>query len=158
MFLRSGPAAFSYGPLQWLYVPPVSAGSFGLVIGWLSDVQGSKWPVSNSVLMSVAIAAHGMMLPWAAVEYSGSKLNGVPEQSAIDVFWKPLAADACMKPVVFWVKSCTTTLKALPPPAAGASNIWTPILSPGFMSSVSLFGVSVATSDFCGDGGPAGTP
>ncbi len=35
------------------------------------------------------------------------------------------------------------TSKALPPPGAGASNMWKVILSPGFISSVSLFGVSV---------------
>ncbi len=34
----------------------------------------------------------------------------------------------------------------------------TVILSPGFMSNVSAFGVSVATSDSCGLGGPVGTP
>ena len=36
------------------------------------------------------------MLLALAVLYSGWKLNGVPEQSAIEVFLKPLAAEACM--------------------------------------------------------------
>ena len=49
--------------------------------------------------MSTWSAPHGMMLPALAVLYSGWKLNGVPEQSADEVVMKPLAADACMKPV-----------------------------------------------------------
>ncbi len=49
--------------------------------------------------MLVASAAQGMMLPLAAVLYSGSKLNGLPEQSLAEVVMKPLAPDACMNPV-----------------------------------------------------------
>ena len=37
-------------------------------------------------------------------------------------------------------RSSMTTSKALPPPGAGASDMWILILSPGFISSVSLFG------------------
>ncbi len=63
-------------------------------------MHASQWPVSNSVLMLVCSAAQGMMLPaLAAVLYSGWKLNGVPAQLAAAVVMKPLAADACMKPV-----------------------------------------------------------
>ena len=40
------------------------------------------------------------MLAGFAVENSGWKLNGVPAQLAIEVFWNPLAAEACMKPLV----------------------------------------------------------
>ena len=121
----------------------MSAGSSGLgVSSSLSDVQDSQCPVSNSVLMSVWMAAQGMTLPWAAVLYSGWKLNGVPAQLAIEVFWKPLAAEACMEPLVCRVRSSMTTSKALPPPGAGASNMWILIVSPGLKSSVSLFGVN----------------
>ena len=41
---------------------------------------------------------------------------------------KPLAADACMKPLWCVVRSLMTTSKALPPPGAGASNMWTLIV------------------------------
>src|SRR5580658_7177101 len=51
-----------------------------------------------------------------------------------------------------------TTSKALPPPGAGASNMWNVTLSPGFISSVLLLFTSVAVSASCGDGGPVGTP
>ena len=98
----------------------------------------------------VCRAAHGMTLAGFAVENSGWKLNGVPAQVANEVFWKPLAAEACMEPLVCRVTSSITTLKALPPPGAGASDMWIVILSPGFMSSVSLFGVNVPMSAFCG--------
>ena len=93
------------------------------------------------------------------MSYSGWKLNGVPEQSLIEVFWKPLAAEACMKPLWCVVRSSMTTSKALPPPGAGASYMWKATVSPGFMSSVSLFGVAVvAPAESCGAGGPVGTP
>ena len=96
MVLSTGPA-FSYGPAHSLYSPPVSFGSSGLgLTGSLSEVQGSQWPVSNTVLMSVWSAPQELMLPGLAVLNSGWKLNGVPEQSAIEVVWKPLAAEACM--------------------------------------------------------------
>ena len=51
-----------------------------------------------------------------------------------------------------------TTSKASPPPGAGASHMWNLIVSPGFISSVSLLFTSVAVSASCGDGGPVGTP
>ena len=50
------------------------------------------------------------------------------------------------------------TVKASPPPGAGASDMWKLILSPGFMSSVSLLFTNVLVSASCGDGGPVGTP
>src|ERR1700722_16652252 len=108
--------------------------------------------------MSTWSAPHELMLPALAVLNSGWKLNGVPEQSADEVVWKPLAAEACMKPLWCVVRSLMATSKALPPPGAGASNMWKVILSPGFMSSVSLFGTNVLMSASCGDGGPVGTP
>ena len=140
-------------------VPPVSAASKGLGDrGSLSVVQGSKWPVSNSVLISVCRAAQGITLAGEAVRYSGWKLNGVPEQSAIDVVWKPLWAEACMKPNVCWVRSKMTTSRAAPPPGAGASNMLTFTWSPGFISSVSALGIAEASVEVWGAGGPAGTP
>ncbi len=36
--------------------------------------------------------------------------------------------------------------------------MWITIVSPGLISSVSRFGVTVARSDSCGLGGPEGTP
>ena len=101
-----------------------------------------------------------MMFCLEAVLYSGWKLNGVPEQSVIEVFMNPLAADACMKPDWPVVKSVTLTSKALapPPPGTGASNMCTWILSPGFISNVFAFGVLVARFASWGLGGPAGTP
>jgi hypothetical protein len=51
------------------------------------------------VLIFVASAAQGMMLFLPAVEYSGSKLNGLPAQLLAEVVMKPLAPDACMNPV-----------------------------------------------------------
>src|SRR5580698_1777230 len=108
--------------------------------------------------MSVWIAPHGMTLLTPAVLYSGWKLNGVPEQSAAEVVWKPLAADACMYPLWPVLRSRTRTSKALPPPGAGASNMRNRIVSPGFMSSVWRLGTSLASVCSCGDGGPVGTP
>src|ERR1700733_4124822 len=103
--------------------------------------------------MFVCRAAHGMTLAVLAVENSGWKLNGVPAQVAIEVVWNPLVAEACMEPLVWRVRSPITPLKAFPPPGAGASDMWIVILSPGFMSRVSLFGVNAAASDFCVAGG-----
>ena len=40
-------------------------------IGFCTEVHGSKWPISNCVEMLVSSAAHGMMLAFLAVEYSG---------------------------------------------------------------------------------------
>ena len=59
-------------------------------------MQGSKWPISNWVLMMYGPKPHGTMFCARAVEYSGSKLNGVPVQSNVLVFMKPFAADAIM--------------------------------------------------------------
>lgn len=99
-------------------------------------------------------------MPPDAVEYSGSKLNGVPEQLTMDVFSNPFFADACMKPDCPVVRSSITTFKALWPrsPGTGASWMWTLTLSPGFMSNVSAFGTDEARSAVCGLGGPGGTP
>ena len=47
-------------------------------------VHASKWPVSNWVVMLPTSAAHGLVFPGAAVLYSGWKLNGFPEQLAIE--------------------------------------------------------------------------
>ncbi len=99
MVLSGGPA-LSYGPAHSLYIGLVSFGSNGLGEIWsLSEVHASQWPVSNSVLMSTWSAPHELMLPDLAVLNSGWKLNGVLEQSAIEVVAKPLAAEACMKPL-----------------------------------------------------------
>ena len=49
--------------------------------------------------------------PWLtvlAVEYSGRKLNGVPLQSAIEVFMKPFLAEASMNPVFPVLRSRTS--------------------------------------------------
>src|SRR5258708_19115340 len=100
---------------------------------------------------------HGMMFAARAVLYSGSKLNREPAQLNGSVFMKPLAADAIMKPLLPVVWSVSTTSKAWPPLIA-ASNIRTVIESPGFISRVFLFGVTVFRLDNCGLGGPAGTP
>jgi len=129
-------------------------GSSGLV----RPVQDSQWPVSNSVLTSVRIAAHGTMLAGFAVLYSGWKLNGVPLQLAIEVLAKPLAADACIQPLVCSVRSSMVTLNAFPPPGAAASAMWMTTSSPGFMSSVCELGVKLATVASCGLGAPVGTP
>ncbi|HYB28965.1 MAG TPA: hypothetical protein VEF89_20300 [Solirubrobacteraceae bacterium] len=52
------------------------------------------------------------MLPGAALEYSGWKLNGVPEQSTGLVFMNPLAAEAIMNPEVWLVRSSSVTSSA----------------------------------------------
>src|SRR5580704_19653550 len=51
-----------------------------------------------------------------------------------------------------------TTSNASVPPGAGASDMWILIVSPGFMSSVSLLFTNVAASSVSGPGGPVGTP
>jgi hypothetical protein len=93
-----------------------------------------------------------------AVEYSGWKLNGVPEQSAGLVFMKPFAPEAIMNPDVPLVRSRSVSSSARPPPLSLASKMWMTTVSPGLMSSVWRFGVTVARSDSCGLGGPVGTP
>ncbi len=112
-------------------------------------VHGSKWPISNSLLMLYAPNPQGMMLLAAALEYSGWKLNGVPGQvgSVGLVFMKPFAADAIMNPDVRLVTSSSVTSSARPPPFSLASKMWMTIVSPGLISSVSPFGVNVARSD-----------
>src|SRR6516162_8468448 len=96
--------------------------------------------------------------PWLAVlavEYSGRKFHFVPLQSAIEVFMKPFLADACINPVCPVLRSLTAVSSA---PAFLLSKIWILSLSPGFISSVRWFGVTVLRSAFCGLGGPVGTP
>src|ERR1700719_2995087 len=100
---------------------------------------------------------HGMMFCARADEYSGWKLNGVPEQSAELVFMKPLAAEAIMKPLRPVVRSVSLASSACPPGTL-ALNMCTVIASPGFISRVCEFGVTVVRSLSCGLGGPVGTP
>ena len=78
----------------------------------------------------------------------------------IDVFMNPFAADACMNPLWPVVKSFMTTSNACCPgsPGTGASNMCTRTLSPGFINSVSPFGVALWMLASCGLGGPAGIP
>src|SRR5215472_8175404 len=99
----------------------------------------------------------GRMFRARAVAYSGWKLNGVPAQVNGLVFRNPFLAEAIMKPLRPVVRSVSFASSARPPGIL-ASHRWTVILSPGFISRVRPFGVNVARSDFCGPGGPAGTP
>ena len=66
----SGGAAFSYGPLQFCQIVSVQVPR-GSGIGSVTDVHGSKWPISNWVEMFVSSAAQGMMFCGRAVLYSG---------------------------------------------------------------------------------------
>src|SRR6516164_9469176 len=96
--------------------------------------------------------------PWLAVlavEYSGRKLNFVPLQSAIEVFMKPFFAEASMNPVFPVLRSRTSVSSA---PAFLLSKMWMASLSPGFISRVVWFGVTVFRLARCGLGGPVGTP
>src|SRR6266480_232773 len=96
--------------------------------------------------------------PWLAVlavEYSGRKLNFVPLQSAIEVFMKPFLAEASMNPVFPVLISRTRVSSA---PAFLLSKMWMSSLSPGFISRVLWFGVTVFRLERCGLGGPVGTP
>ena len=93
-----------------------------------------------------------------AVLNSGWKLNGVPLQLKKLVFMKPLVAEAIMKPLCPVVRSLIWTLNARFPPPMLASHMWVRTMSPGFIISVWLLGVSVERSESCGLGGPAGTP
>src|SRR5215472_4757213 len=99
----------------------------------------------------------GRMFCARAVAYSGWKLNGVPAQVYGLVCVNPLLAEAIMKPLRPVVRSVSLASSACPP-GIFASHMWTVILSPGFISRVWAFGVNVARSDFCGFGGPVGTP
>ena len=101
---------------------------------------------------------HGMMFCARADEYSDWKLNGVPEQSTGLVFMKPLAAEAIMKPLCPVLKSVSFASSAWPPPGIFALNMLSLITSPGFISRVCAFGVTVVRSLSCGLGGPVGTP
>src|SRR5262249_25618576 len=76
------------------------------------------------------------------------------------VAMKPLAADACMNPLLPVDKSRIDVSRALCPgcPGTGASLMWITRWSPGFISRVFLLGVLVARFASCGLGGPAGTP
>src|SRR5215467_5666058 len=100
---------------------------------------------------------HGMTFAGLAVLYSGRKLNRVPVQSNGLVVMNPFLAEAIMKPLLPVVRSLSCASSACPP-GIFASHMWTVILSPGFISRVWAFGVNVARSDFCGFGGPVGTP
>src|SRR5579863_9022290 len=100
---------------------------------------------------------HGMTFCARAVLYSGWKLNGVPVQSNGFVVMNPFLAEAIMKPLLPVVRSDSRTSNACPP-GIFASHMWMVILSPGLISRVSALGVFVARSDFCGLGGPVGTP
>src|SRR5579863_6528064 len=96
--------------------------------------------------------------PWLivlAVLYSGRKLHGVPAQVAIEVFMKPFLAEASMNPVwpVLTSRICVSSA-----PAVLLSKMWMSSLSPGFISRVRWFGVSVLRLACCGLGGPVGTP
>src|SRR5437763_17164225 len=122
------------------------------------DVQGSKCPISYWVRMPLCRTDHVIELCGRAVLYIGSKLKGVPLQSLTEVFMKPLAAEATMKPLWCVVRSLIVILNACWPPPMLASNMWVLITSPGFISRVCLFGVIVARLDSCGLGGPVGTP
>ena len=66
----SGGAASSYGPWQFCQMVSVNVPS-GSAIGSVTEVHGSKWPISNWVEMLVSSAAHGMMFCGLAVLYSG---------------------------------------------------------------------------------------
>src|SRR5262245_22341924 len=99
----------------------------------------------------------GRMFRARAVAYSGWKLNGVPAQVNGLVFMNPFLAEAIMNPLRPAVRSVSFASSACPPGIV-ASHRWTVILSPGFISRVRAFGVNVARSDFCGFGGPVGTP
>ena len=72
------------------------------VCGPVTLVHGSKWPISYSVSSMYGPAPHGMRFCAAALEYSGSKLKAVPEQSTGLVVMNPFAAEAIMKPD-WWV-------------------------------------------------------
>src|ERR1035438_1174690 len=98
-----------------------------------------------------------MMFLARAVEYSGWKLNGRPAQVNGLVFLKPFAAEAIMKPLCPVDQSVSRASSAWPPGIL-ALNIRTVIRSPGFISSVCRFGVTVRKLDSCGLGGPVGTP
>jgi hypothetical protein len=95
-----------------------------------------------------------------ALLYSAWKLNGVPEQSVMLVFWKPFAALATMNPVWPVVRSVT---EALSPPRSGDPESGTLLtdtvsLSPGFIFSVLPFPRKLDRVGSCGAGAPAGTP
>jgi len=98
-------------------------------------------------------AAHGTWFFRLAVLYSAWNVCGKPLQVLKPVLAKPLAALATMKPLLCVVRSVTLVVN----PAAG-SLICTFSTSPGLYVSVSAFGVTVRMFDFCGLGGPAGTP
>jgi hypothetical protein len=120
-------------------------------------VHGSKWPISNSVLMPYGPGPHGTLFCGFALEYSGWKLTGVPPQSAGLVFMNPFAAEAIMNPLRPVVVSVSFTSKAWPP-AIFASNMWITTRSPWFIRNVLALGVNVCRLACCGLGGPTGTP
>ena len=105
-------------------------------------------------------APHGRMLFGAALEYSGWKLNGVPAAGPPgSVFMKPFAAGGDHEARLCRWSGRARSLRARDHLlGALASKMWMTIVSPGFISSVWRFGVTVARSDSCGLGGPVGTP
>src|SRR5262249_16053221 len=105
--------------------------------------------------MSMFPAAQPPWLAVLAVEYSGRKLNRVPVQSAIEVFMKPFLAEASMNPVFPVLRSRTWVSRA---PALLLSKMWMASLSPGFISRVRWFGVTVLRLARCGLGGAVGAP
>src|SRR5262249_19202508 len=76
------------------------------------------------------------------------------------VAMKPLAADACMNPLLPVDKSRIDVSKAVFPgcPVTGSSLMWITSGFSGLMCRVFLLGVLVARFASCGLGGPAGTP
>ena len=121
-------------------------------------LHGTKWPISNWLRMPESSTDHSIEFCGLAVLNSGWKLNGVPLQLKKLVFMKPLVAEATMNPLCPVVRSLICTLNACCPPPMLASHMWVRTTSPGFISSVCLFGVIVARLESCGLGGPAGLP
>src|SRR6266516_4355765 len=104
----------------------------------MTDEHDSPCPISCSMSTPPSSAAHGTWLAFLAVLYSAWKLNGVPEQSALLVFWNPFAALATTKPVWPVVRSAT---EALSPPTSGVSESGTSLIdtlstSPGLIFRV----------------------
>src|SRR5690242_10209228 len=104
--------------------------------------HGSKWPISNWVLMLYGPKPHGTTFWGFALEYSGWKLNGEPLQSAGLVFMNPFAAEAIMKPLCPVVMSVSRTSNAWPP-GTFASYMWMATRSPWFIRNVLELGVKV---------------
>jgi hypothetical protein len=119
----------------------------------VTELQTSAWPISCCIRTPPSSAAHGTWFCCLALLYSAWKVNGVPEQSAMLVSAKPLAARAVMNPVWWVVRSWIVVVKP-----CGGSVMETLSKSPPLIFSVWAFGVNVLTSVCCGFGGPGGTP